>query len=222
MNSTTDSGQTTTEQDASASRQQIRDLLESWVIWRDSGDWERLRSLWHPDGRMVATWTEGTGDEFVAMSKASWAKGISALHRLGGISIDVNGDRAVSQAKMTISQRTDVEGVPCDVTCTGRFYDFLERRGGRWGIVLRQPIYEKDRIDPVSPGTAPVLDKTLLDQFPPGYRHLAYSQTRIGFSVKRNMPGLRGPEVEALYEQGAVWLGGGQYDPTAWTASGAL
>ena len=38
-----------------------------------------------------------------------------------------------------------------DVVCTGRFYDFIERRQGRWGFVLRQPIYEKDRMDPVDP-----------------------------------------------------------------------
>lgn len=220
MDSNTDSGQMTTERDDAAGRQQIRELLENWVVWRDSGDWERLRTLWHPAGRMVATWTEGTGDEFVAMSQAAWAKGISALHRLGGISIDVKGNRAVSQAKMTISQRTEVEGVLCDVTCSGRFYDFLEKRDGKWGIVLRQPIYEKDRIDPVTPGAVPVLDKALLEQFPPGYRHLAYSQTRVGYSVKRNMPGLRGPEVEALYKQGAAWLGGGQFDAAAWTAPG--
>ena len=34
---------------------------------------------------------------------------------------------------MTISQRATVEDVECDVVCTGRFYDFLESRDGRWG-----------------------------------------------------------------------------------------
>jgi hypothetical protein len=46
---------------------------------------------------------------------------------------------------MTIMQRGPVDGVLCDVACTGRFYDFLEKRDGRWGMVLRQPIYEKCR-----------------------------------------------------------------------------
>ena len=109
---------------------------------------------------------------------------------------------------MTISQRAEVEGVLCDVLCTGRFYDFLEKREGRWGIVLRQPIYEKDRMDPVTPGAVPALDHALLAQFPVGYRHLAYLQTRIGYTVKRDMPGLKGPEVEALYARGAAWLKG--------------
>ncbi|MHA6631648.1 hypothetical protein ACU61A_39955 [Pseudonocardia sichuanensis] len=48
---------------------------------------------------------------------------------------------------MTISQRSTVADVEIDVTCTGRFYDFLEERNGVWGIVRRQPIYEKDRMD---------------------------------------------------------------------------
>jgi len=158
---------------------------------------------------MMATWTQGTGDQFIAISEEAWAKGVNILHFLGGISVDLAGARAISQTKMTISQRAEVEGVLCDVVCTGRFYDFLEKRQGRWGIVLRQPIYEKDRMDPVTPGAVPVLDHALLAQFPVGYRHLAYLQTRIGCTVKPDMPGLKGPEVEALYARGAAWLGGG-------------
>ena len=186
----------------------IRDLIENWVVWRDAGDWERFRSVWFDDGRMMATWTQGTADEFIAMSKAGWSKGVSILHFLGGQSIDLTGIRAISQTKMTISQRALVHDVVVDVVCTGRFYDFLEKRQGRWGIVLRQPIYEKDRMDPVTSGAAPVLDRALLEQFPPGYRHLAYLQTRIGYTVKPDMPGLKGLEVEALYARGAAWLQG--------------
>ena len=195
-------------EDAAADRVTIRDLLENWVVWRDAGDWERFRSVWHPDGRMMATWTQGTSEEFIAMSQEGWAKGVSILHFLGGVSIELAGDRAVSQTKMTISQRAEVEGVLCDVLCSGRFYDFLEKRNGRWGIVLRQPIYEKDRMDPVTPGRVPQLAPALLAEFPAGYRHLAYLQTRIGYPVKKDMPGLKGPEVDALYAKGAAWLRG--------------
>jgi hypothetical protein len=113
---------------------------------------------------------------------------------------------------MTISQRAEVDGVLSDVVCTGRFYDFLESREGRWGLVLRQPIYEKDRIDPVDPAADLSLDAELLERFPEGYRHLAYLQTRIGYDVKGDMPGLVGPEVERLYARGASWLDGGTLD----------
>ena len=189
-----------------ADRRAIRDLIENWVVWRDAGDWDRFRTVWHPDGRMNATWTQATVDQFIEGAKK--ARLGSGLHFLGGTSIDIAGHRAVTQTKMTISQRAEVEGVLCDVVCTGRFYDFLEKRDGRWGMVLRQPIYEKDRLDPVTPGAVPVLDQALLAQFPPGYRHLAYAQTRGGHTVKRDMPGTTGPEVEALYARGAAWLAG--------------
>ena len=198
----------TAASDAGADRLAIRDLIENWAVWRDAGDWERFRTVWHRDGRMMATWTQGTADEFIAMSQEAWARGVSILHFLGGAAIDLRGNRAVAQTKMTISQRAAVEGVLCDVVCTGRFYDLLEKRDRCWGLVLRQPIYEKDRMDPVTPGAVPVLDHDLLGRFPPGYRHLAYVQTRVGYTVKPDMPGLQGPEVEALYARGAAWLAG--------------
>lgn len=190
----------------------LRDLIENWVLWRDAGDWERFRTVWHPDGVMMATWTQGTGDEFIAMNRAGWERGVSILHFLGGTSVELNGDRAVCQTKMTISQRAEVHGVLVDVVCTGRFCDFIERRGGRWGFVLRQPIYEKDRMDPVDPAATADLDPEILARFPAGYRHLAYLQTQIGYDVKRDMPGLKGPEVERLYASAKSWLAGGPLD----------
>lgn len=186
----------------------IRQLVENWVVWRDAGHWDRFRTVWFDDGRMMATWTQGTADEFIDMSKKGWAKGVSILHFLGGHSADIKGTRAISQTKMTISQRALVHDVMVDVVCTGRFYDFLEKRDGRWGFVLRQPIYEKDRMDPVDPAQSVKLDPALLNAFPVGYRHLAYLQSQIGYPVKKDMPGLQGPEVEKLYADGADWLAG--------------
>ncbi|MBP7064146.1 nuclear transport factor 2 family protein [Ferrovibrio sp.] len=186
----------------------ITDLLQNWAVWRDAGDWQRFHSVWHPDGWMMATWFQGPAADFIRVSQEGWAKGVSILHFLGGISIDLAGSRAISQTKMTISQRAPVQGIACDVVCTGRFYDFLEKRDGKWGMVIRQPIYEKDRLDPVSPGAAPLLDAAKLAALPEGYRHLAYIQEEIGYRVKRDMPGLKGPEVAALYARGTAWLRG--------------
>ena len=196
--------------DASADRIAIRELLENWAVWRDAGDWERFAGAWHDDGVMMATWFQGPAADFIRVTQEGWAKGVNILHFLGGTSIDLAGNRAIAQTKMTISQRGDVHGVLCDVVCTGRFYDFIEKRDGRWGLVLRQPIYEKDRIDPVDPAARLEIDQAKLSQFPKGYRHLAYIQTQIGYKVKRDMPQLMGSEVEALYARGRSWLRGEQ------------
>ena len=187
-------------------KKRIREVVENWVVWRDSGQWEKFKTVWHSDGVMMATWFQGHFEEFIKVSIEGWNKGVSILHFLGGCSVEVKGDRAIAQTKMTITQRGPVDGVMCDVVCTGRFYDFMERREGRWGVVLRQPIYEKDRLNPLDPAAKLELDQNLLNQFPEGYRHLAYIQTKLGFTVKPDMPQLKGPAVEALYQRGQDWL----------------
>ena len=191
----------------------IRDLLENWAVWRDAGDWERFATVWHEEGWMSATWFQGPARDFMRVSQEGFAKGVRILHFLGGTSIDLAGERAIAQTKMTISQRGMVEGVDgpvlCDVVCTGRFHDFLVRHEGTWKLLHRQPIYEKDRLDPVDPSAQLKLDASLLASMPEGYRHLAYIQTRIGYQVKMDMPMLKGPVVEELYRRGARWLAGG-------------
>ena len=186
----------------------IREMVDNWVLWRDANQWDKFRSLWHDDGVMMATWTQGTADQFIEMSKAGFAKGVRILHFLGGSTIDVRGNRAMAITKMKIEQRAKVHDVLCDVVCTGRFCDFMEKRAGKWGLVLRQPIDEKDRMDPVDPAAKLSLDQNLLATFPEGYRHLAYLQTQIGYKIKMDMPQLTGPEVEALYRRIDNWLAG--------------
>lgn len=186
----------------------IVEVVQNWALWRDAGDWERFRTVWHADGWMTATWFQGPAEQFIEVSRAGFEKGVSILHFLGGSSVDVAGDRAIAQTKMTINQRASVDGVLADVVCTGRFYDFFAKRGGKWGIVRRQPIYEKDRMDPVDPAATLRLDPELLGRFPEGYRHLAYLQTKNGFTIKLDLPQLKGPVVEALYAHGRAWLDG--------------
>jgi hypothetical protein len=186
----------------------IREVIDNWVVWRDSGQWDRFRTVWHDDARMHATWFQGSADDFIANARKSWGRGGVSIHFLGGTSIALHGTRAIAQTKMKIDTRGTVEGVLCDVVSTGRFYDFFEQRAGRWAIALRQPIYEKDRLDPVDPTAVPALDRDLLAGFPEGYRHLAYMQSKAGFAVKRDMPGLHGPDVERLYAAGEAFLAG--------------
>jgi hypothetical protein len=201
----------------STDRMLIRQLIDDWVIYSDSGDSERFRAVWHDDGYMMATWTQCPANQFVEMRRHVLTSGAtSILHFQGGHCAQLAGHRAIAQTKMQILQRALVEGVLCDVVCTGRFHDFLERRAGRWGMVLRQPIYEKDRLDPVDPQQAPQLDKELLGSFPDGYRHLAYLQARLGYQVKKDMPGLQGAAVEALYARGRRWLAGEPGHPKDW------
>jgi len=190
-------------------KREIQEIVDQWIIYSDSGDWDRFAALWHKDGWMSATWFQASAADFVKARREGWEKGVSIMHLQGAHTSDVAGSRAIAQTKMTISQRALVHDVLCDVNCTGRFYDFFEKREGRWGLVRRQPIYEKDRLDPVDPSAELHLDQAILDRFPEGYKHLAYLQTQVGYKVKeKGMAGLKGPEVEQLYAEGRAWLKG--------------
>jgi len=174
--------------DSFADKLAIREVVENWVIFRDAGDWERFATVWHADGWMTATWFQGPARDFIEVSRKLFDQGGNILHSLRGWTCDISGDRAISQVKMTIHQRAPLDRVWVDVTCYGRFYDFFEKREGCWGIVRRQPIYETDRLDPVDPSAVLHLDPSLLNQFPEGYRHLAYLQSKNGFSIKEDLP----------------------------------
>lgn len=191
---------------------QIAQVVQNWALWRDAGFWERFATVWHDDGWMSATWFQGPAPKFINVSRIGFENGVSILHFLGGTSVDLNGKRAIAQTKMTISQRGEIDGVAVDVVCTGRFYDFFELRtiAGKeeWRIVRRQPIYEKDRVDPLDPSATLQFDQELLAQFPSGYRYLAYLQSKLGFKIKLDMPGLTGQVVQALYRRGEKWLSG--------------
>ena len=192
----------------------LRELLQNWVVWRDSAHWDEFRKVWHEDGRMVASWKQAPFEEFIAASHAGMERGIDILHMLGGSAIRVEGDRAISQTKVEITQRAPIDGVRCDVNCLARHYDFWERRPDvsgvtRWGLVLRETIFDKATMFPVEPGAQIVIDHALFDQFPAQYAALAYLQEKAGYTVRRDMAhGWRGPFVEALYRRGEAWLSG--------------
>ncbi len=188
----------------------VRSAVQNWAMWRDAGDWERFATVWHRDGHMSATWFQGSAEEFIAVTKAGFDGGVRILHFLGGTTVDVQGSRAIAQTRMMISQRSVVHDEPCDVECTGRFYDFFLQEEDNWKMVRRQPIYEKDRLDPVRPDAQISLDQNRLALWPEGYRHLAYLQEEAGFTVKDDLPGLTGAAVQDLYREGEAWLAGAE------------
>ena len=191
-------------------REQIRRLIDDWVIWRDSGDWDRFLTLWHPEGRMMATWFQGTAAEFAEISRSGFERGVRILHVLGGTSADVAGDRAIAQTRMAIHQRADVDGVACDVVCNGRFYDFLERRESRWGWSsasrsTRRTASTRSIRLPTSSSTA-----TCSSGSPRATGTSPTSRPASATTSSRTCPASPGPSSTRCYRRGARWLAGGE------------
>ena len=69
----------------------IRETVENWVLWRDAGDWERFKPVWHPEGWMNATWFQGPAEQFIEVSREGFNKGVNILHFYGGFSCDLVG-----------------------------------------------------------------------------------------------------------------------------------
>jgi hypothetical protein len=188
-------------------RSAIAARIQDWVVFRDAGNWEGLRAVWGPHGTTTTTWFSGTADEFVERCRLAFGAPVpNSLHTLGAISVEIAGDRAISQAKVAIAVRSVLHGSPCEVTCWGRFYDFWYKDEVAWRLAERAGTYERDRLDVLNGAPFPALDPSVLNAYPPGYQHLAYLQQANGLNVNANLPGLTGPAVEELYARGRRWL----------------
>lgn len=60
---------------------------------------------------MMATCFSGPAGEFIRVTREGLAKDVSILHCIGDSSVDLAGDSAIVQTKMTMSRRGDVDGV---------------------------------------------------------------------------------------------------------------
>ncbi len=184
----------------------IAEVIQNWALWRDTGQWEKLRGTFHPEGTMTATWFSGTADDFIAGAQAGWRKGSRSAHFIGGATITVNGGKAIAETRIILLLRDMLDDIEVDVTCYGRFYDRLVKDDGLWRILRRGVVYEKDRLDPVRPGTTIKLDDAVLERFTEGYRHVAYVQTKRGMLVATDRPTPRSAELEHLYSEANAWL----------------
>nr|P0CI64.1 RecName: Full=Uncharacterized protein ATEG_07673.1 [Aspergillus terreus NIH2624] len=195
--------------DLALERYKLRELAEGWPCYRDACEWENLRSIFHPDAHIYTTWTGLTHHlQFIEASKTGMDNGVFIMHRIHGSTTDIDpsGVRAVTKMKATITQR--FSGLPCvsggtceaDAESDCRFIFFWEKLDGseypeldqQWRARFVRHWYEKDKLIAVTAGRDPVIDLEKLQQYPPGYRHLAYLQeSTMGVKVLLDLPGHR-------------------------------
>ncbi|MCJ1309792.1 hypothetical protein MMC25_003453 [Agyrium rufum] len=197
-------------------RFKIREICEGWGCHRDAAEWEKYRSMFHPDAYIATSWKQGPIEDFITASKEGFSAGsefMYILHRIIGQTVDLQGDRAVSKMKVTITCRFTFEnGVEMDNEADCRFFFMLEKRQGRWGVVFYTLLFDKDKMVPVSPGRTVDIPEDEVNKFPSGYRYLAWCESKIHQPPKMDL-NAHGPERDVLYAKCKAWLEGKEVKP---------
>lgn len=192
--------------DAWQDKQEISEVVQQWALWRDSGNWQPLRTTYAIEGRMTTMWFDGAADDFIAACRAGAGKGNTSGHFICGSTVRVNGSKALANSRLILLMRTRLEGVQVDLTSNGRFVDRFVKENGKWGIGHRRTVYDKDRLDAVTPGATLQLDSAELQGYAEGYRHLAYLQKRAGRGLTQHTPTFGSEILAALYRDDDTWL----------------
>ena len=137
---------------------EIMRVRRIWAYSRDHADWDALAACFHPDATVTISWYSGTALGFIERSKEAAAgrkPQERSAHWIGDARATVNGDRAVLEMDVQILSRDYLDGLLFDCVCYARFYDLFGKRNGEWRISRWDCIYDKDRLDPVTPGVVP-------------------------------------------------------------------
>ena len=150
----------------------------------------------------------GPASEFIRLARSRPPGGSLSQHFVGACAVELNGDRAIAETRLVLLVRGRLAAVEVDITCYCRSYDRFMREAGTWRIARREMIYEKDRMDPVTPGHRVELDEHEFAHYPLGYRHLAYFQASGGARITLGLPTPGSDALVRLYAEGERWLRG--------------
>ncbi len=126
-------------------KQAITEVIYGYCRALDRMDKPAAYAVWHPDGtaHYGEDTFEGTGWEFVDWVWTAHAAMSTHSHQVTNVLIQVDGDRAVSEAYVIVALRTlagpDGSGV-ADIFVRGRYVDQWSCRDGQWAIDHRDYI----------------------------------------------------------------------------------
>ncbi len=133
-------------------KQAITEVLFRYCRALDRMDRTLALSVWHPGstadyGPLFA----GSGAEFVDWVWAAHAGVAAHSHQITNVLIDVDGDRATSEAYVTVALRTKPEGGSiADIVDRGRYLDQWSWRKGVWAIDRRTFVEDFQAVYPVA------------------------------------------------------------------------
>jgi hypothetical protein len=122
------------------SRTQISDVLMAYARANDRVDEALLRSCFWPESTHKHGRFDGTSTDFIGFAMKIIGTLKFTAHHISNVSIQVNGDRALSECYYLAHHRRDRKegGGEEDAWFEGRYLDDFERRNGVWKIIRRR------------------------------------------------------------------------------------
>jgi pimeloyl-ACP methyl ester carboxylesterase len=185
------------------------ELIQTWGLYRDQGKWPQLLAAFVPEGEIAVSWFSGSFREFVDRCRQAFEAGQRSKDQIFPSVVRVAGERAWAETNIVILVRQEIAGVRADMTSYARFLDRLERRHGRWAIVERAAIYERDRLDPVEPSSnfETLFAAGELSVYPAAYRYMAARLKAAGRALAPVVHYDGAPHTAQLYARYEAWLG---------------
>lgn len=190
----------------------IKELVEYDRYCYDYGHKEIQRGLWFDDAALFTTWFQGGVDAYLASTPAPKDPAdrmSSHAHKVNNTVVWLNGNRAVAELVCSLNFRNKLREEWVDVQCFCRMHYRVEKRGGRWGIVYFEGIYEKDRLDPVFGDSDFFVPEAELREHRPINWNMAVRRGKyLGHETdEAKWAGSDIPEtINRLYEESSRWL----------------
>lgn len=124
-------------------RQEIHDTLIAYARGADRGDIELIAAAYHPDAIEDHGGTFlGPATDYVAMLRKVLPTAPRMSHIVTNVTIDLDGDHAVSEAYFLTFSRRELDPDPFDSLTMARIIDRWERRVSVWKIAHRRLAWE--------------------------------------------------------------------------------
>lgn len=127
-------------------------ILHDYARANDRIDEPMLRACFWPESRHKHGGFDGASSDFIGFAIKVLRATKYTAHHISNIAVEVNGDKAFSEAYYFAHHRRDAKagGGEEDAFFEGRYIDLLERRGGAWRIIRRRGLADYSAVVPAT------------------------------------------------------------------------
>lgn len=152
-------------------KQEIREALMRYCRGMDRGDATLALSAFHPDAMDNHTgFDAGVAERIPRVTELAKTAVKWTMHTISNHYIEVDGNKAASEAYLVAYHRVPHGGHEIDWTLGARYLDRFERRGGEWRIAHRTVVHDWSTSAPVLPHPTGLMQATYLEKSHQGKR----------------------------------------------------